>query len=265
MGRADPQASGRPSGAPRSERVRQRIALGDEAQRDGIHAIALAGGRRAVVEDVSEMAFAAGATDFRPHHAVALVAHERHVIPVDGIEEAGPARSGFEFGPGSEEGQPAEPAAIASLALGLVEDPAERALGAMVEKNAPLFLVEAGDQRGVLLGRGRRQVEAGLRSGGCGHGEGGHRRRSRTRGRGFPKGSGREGAFSRANRDPRRFILWAGFAKRLPCPRFFRLHVPFAHAFCELPARPSLESDVREQSRVLSEKCPIAPRFKRKP
>ena len=44
-----------------------------ELQRDRVHAIPSSGRRRAVVEDVAEMPVAAGADDFRAHHAVARV------------------------------------------------------------------------------------------------------------------------------------------------------------------------------------------------
>ena len=46
----------------RTLRLRWRL----EPQREGVHAVALAGGQRAVVEDVAEMAGAAAAMDFVP-------------------------------------------------------------------------------------------------------------------------------------------------------------------------------------------------------
>ena len=48
--------------------------------------------------------------------------------------------------------QAAQAASIASLALGLIENPAERPLGTVIEDHASLFEVEVAHQRGILIG-----------------------------------------------------------------------------------------------------------------
>ena len=121
------------------------------------------------------MAIAAGAADLGAHHAVAGVAHEGDMIAVDGVEEARPAGAGLELGARIEQGQPAEAAAIGALLLGLVEDAAERPLGAVLEQYAALLVVEIGDEGVQLLGAWRVEVETGFRAplvvhGGVGHG-----------------------------------------------------------------------------------------------
>ena len=59
--------------------IRQGLALGHELHRHGVHAVALAGRRRSVIEHVPEMAPAAGAADLGADHAVAGVPHEGDV------------------------------------------------------------------------------------------------------------------------------------------------------------------------------------------
>src|SRR5690606_21895280 len=60
-------------GSAAAQQVGQRFAVVDETEGDGVQAVAIAGGRRPVGEDVPEMASAAGTDFLHPHHAVAEV------------------------------------------------------------------------------------------------------------------------------------------------------------------------------------------------
>ena len=125
--------------------------------------------RRAVGEDVAEVAAAAGAGDFRALHPVTGVTDAVNVGLVERREEAGPAGAGVELGVGAEQRQPAQPAAIDAAALVVEEHAAERRLGAVVQQHALFLVAQGGDKRGALGGRGRGQVEARSwrRSGAC--------------------------------------------------------------------------------------------------
>ena len=69
---------------------------GDEVQRHAIDAIALVGGRRPIIENMSEVTATGGAVDFRSHHAEAPIQGRFHRSS-NGIIEARPAGSTFEF------------------------------------------------------------------------------------------------------------------------------------------------------------------------
>jgi hypothetical protein len=87
----------------------------DEAQSDGVHAVAKTGGPRAVCENVAEMRVAEAARDFRAYHAEAAICGFANIFLRDGFPETGPAGAGFEFGAGVEECVVAADAAEDSL------------------------------------------------------------------------------------------------------------------------------------------------------
>ena len=118
---------------------------GSEREADRIDAIALAGRRRAVGEDVALVRAAAGADDLGADHAVAGVADGLEVPLGEGLGEARPAGAALELGAAVEQRQPAQPAGEHARPLLVEEDAAERRLGAMLEQHVLLFLVEVGD------------------------------------------------------------------------------------------------------------------------
>ena len=77
---AYPPCQGSPSGAPRPSLSGSGSPSRRELQRHRVDAVAQAGGRRAVGEDVALVAAAAGAEDLGAHHAVAGVALFTQVI-----------------------------------------------------------------------------------------------------------------------------------------------------------------------------------------
>ena len=74
-----------------------------EAQRRGVHAVAEAGGFRAIVEDVPEVGVAFGAGNRRASYPQSRVTDLGYVFFGDGSPEAGPSGTGVEFGGGVEE------------------------------------------------------------------------------------------------------------------------------------------------------------------
>ena len=102
-----------------------------------VHAPALAGRWRAVVEDVAEMAAAAPAMDFGP-------GHEQHpVIPCahrigDGPDEAGPPCAAFKLVLRPEDRQVAARAFIGTAAMLAIEGTGSGPLGALIAKHAKL-------------------------------------------------------------------------------------------------------------------------------
>lgn len=93
----EPRFSGNPPFKQRAARVSAGGSC-DETQGHRIHAIAQAGGLRAIVEHVSQVAVAAGAADRGTPHAKAAVANLHHVAAGNRLPEAGPASAGVELG-----------------------------------------------------------------------------------------------------------------------------------------------------------------------
>src|SRR5947208_10244194 len=90
------------SSEPRSARGRLlRSARLLEGRR--VDAVALAGGRRTVLEDVPEMSAAPPAMHLDPLHSVARVALRGHGAWIRGAREAWPAAAAFELLLGAEE------------------------------------------------------------------------------------------------------------------------------------------------------------------
>jgi hypothetical protein len=68
-----------------------------KAQGRGIHAVAFAGGRGAVVKHVAQVGAGNAAAHFSAGHKKADVGFFHHPVRDEGPGEAGPARSGLEF------------------------------------------------------------------------------------------------------------------------------------------------------------------------
>ena len=85
----------------------------------GIHAIAQAGWRRAVIEYVAEVGFAAAAGNFCAGDAEAAIDFFDEIFFGDGLIETRPAGTGIEFGGGVEKS-------------GVTADAAENSLGMIV-------------------------------------------------------------------------------------------------------------------------------------
>ena len=100
-----------------------------------IHAVAEAGRRGAVVEDVAEVAVAQSATDGGAHHHQRAVDGFDDVLIGDGLIEAGPAGAGFEFGFAGEEGEVAATAAEEACAVLIPTVAGEGALGVFVAED----------------------------------------------------------------------------------------------------------------------------------
>ena len=118
-----------------------------ERQRLGVHAVAQSRRPRPVVEDVPEVAVAAGAEDLDPPHAVAAVLFGDDVLVGDRLEEARPAGAGIELRVRGEERQTAADAGVDALPLVVEERAAERPLGALAARDLELL---AGQQLAPL-------------------------------------------------------------------------------------------------------------------
>ncbi len=80
----------------------------DEAQRGGVHAVAHAGGRRAVVEDVTQVGVAVPAAHLRARHEEAAVRPFDDVVRFERPGEARPAGAGLILVQGGEERLPGD-------------------------------------------------------------------------------------------------------------------------------------------------------------
>ena len=83
-----------------------------EVQGRGVHAVAEAGGFRAIVEDMPEMGIAFGAGNRRANHPQSRVTDLGYVFFGYGSPEAGPSGAGVKFGSGVEERVVAADAAV---------------------------------------------------------------------------------------------------------------------------------------------------------
>src|SRR5262249_37716191 len=86
-----------------------------KVQRAGVHAVALAGWRRPVIEYMTQVRSALPAADFGPHHKEAAVFVELDVLPVGGLPEAGPAGARIELGVRAEQLRAARCAVIGPI------------------------------------------------------------------------------------------------------------------------------------------------------
>ena len=116
-----------------------RLAFGDVLHADGIDAVAEAGGGRAVVEDVAEVAVAAGASDFGADHAVGAIVDWGDGVRVDRLGKGRPTGSRLEFLPGFEERISATGAYVGAGFLRAQEASGAGTFGAVLAQDAELF------------------------------------------------------------------------------------------------------------------------------
>src|SRR2546423_3666693 len=133
--------------------VRQRLAHGRELEADRVDAVALASGRRAIVEDMALVRSAARADDFRADHAVAGVADSFEMTLGKRRGEARPAGAALELGAAVKQGEAAQAAGEDARALLVEEDAAEGRLGAMFEQDVLFLIVEIGHEALKLFAR----------------------------------------------------------------------------------------------------------------
>src|SRR5438093_12967400 len=113
--------------------------LRDERHRRRVHAVAQAGRRGAVVEDMAEMSAAARARHLVAHHAETAVDGGLHMGLRDRGPEARPAGSGFELGGGVEQLEPAARALVDASGMVVPVGACEGRLGALVAQDAVLL------------------------------------------------------------------------------------------------------------------------------
>src|SRR5579884_4081126 len=142
-----PAAAAAPADVARKERrlrpsrdLLRFMALGrTKVERDGVHAVALTGGRWAIVEHVAEMRSTSPAQHFGPQHPMGGVFNQLYVLPIHRIVEAGPARARLKLGGGAEERGPTGRAAIRAVVLGVYVATGERPLRPLFAQNRVLF------------------------------------------------------------------------------------------------------------------------------
>ena len=127
-----------------------------KAERDAVHAVAQAGRRRAVIEDMAEMAATLGAMDFLAHHVHRAVAVGRDGRVLQRRPEARPAGVAVELGLGGEQRELATGAGEGAGAVLLVERARIGALGAL----PPQHRILGGRQQGAPFRVGMRDLEA---------------------------------------------------------------------------------------------------------
>ncbi len=108
----------------------------------GVDAVAQLRRRWAVLEDVAEVRIAAHAVDFRSHHAVRVVSRAADGFLRDRLEKTRPARARFKLRIRAEQRQAARDAGVEPELVIVVEDSAERALGACSAGDTELFVRE---------------------------------------------------------------------------------------------------------------------------
>ena len=119
----------------------------------------LAGRRRAVRKNVSEVAPAACTDFFYADHSVASVAHPPNVCLVIGLEEAWPTRTGVEFRTRPKERQTTEAARVDAILVVVEKHPTEGSLCAVLEQHVVFLRGKACNDRVTLVGTWWREVE----------------------------------------------------------------------------------------------------------
>src|SRR5262249_42529126 len=115
------------------------LLLGDEAQRHRVHAVAQAGRRRAVVEDVAEVRAAAAALDLDAREAEQVVLLGVDQLLAQRRPEARPAGAGVELGGRREQRVAAGDADVGADALEVLVLAGERALGPLLARHRVLL------------------------------------------------------------------------------------------------------------------------------
>jgi hypothetical protein len=133
--------SGR-TGCPGGRCVRVRLRRRFKTQRDGVEAVAQAGGTRTVLEDVAEVGIAPRTDDFRARHAVAAVDDRFDIFLRHRLEETWPAGAGIEFRVRFEQGQVTADAVVDAILVVIVEHAAEGLFGAFAARDPVLFTGE---------------------------------------------------------------------------------------------------------------------------
>ena len=119
----------------------------------------LAGRRRAVRKNVSEVAPAACTDFFYADHSIASVAHPPNVCLVIGLEEAWPTRTGVEFRTRPKERQTTEAARVDAILVVVEKHPTEGSLCAVLEQHVVFLRGKACNDRVTLVGTWWREVE----------------------------------------------------------------------------------------------------------
>lgn len=143
--------------------LRDLFAVGEELERGGVEAKSLTGGRRAVWEDVALVAAASRAANLGAAHAVAVVVDVAEVFLIERRVERRPARAGIKFVFRSKQRQTAKPTRIRAVRFVVEQGPAKRRLGAVVEQDAVLFVVEVLSKTFDSIAAKRRGVVTGFR------------------------------------------------------------------------------------------------------
>lgn len=110
----------------------------------------LAGRRRAVRENMSEMTPAARTDLFHADHSIAGVAHPPNVGFVIGLEKAWPTRTGVEFRTRTEERQTTKMARVDTILVVIEKHATEGGLSAVLEQDVAFLPGEAGNDRLAL-------------------------------------------------------------------------------------------------------------------
>src|SRR3954451_3381205 len=100
-----------------------------QVQGDVVHAVALAGRPRTVVEKVAQVATTAAAPHLGPHHEMRAILHQLDGVGVLGLVEARPAGAAVELGRGVEQFGTARAAAVDAVSLVVGVLAGERRLG----------------------------------------------------------------------------------------------------------------------------------------
>src|SRR5579859_7727791 len=124
-----------------------------EIHRDAVDAVAQVGRRRAVVEDVAEVAAAAAAMHLGADHAVAAVGRRFHGA-FDGVVEARPAGAAVEFLLADEQRLAAADAGEGAGTLFVIEGAAAGRLGAVLAHHPVLLRREQASPFGIAVGDG---------------------------------------------------------------------------------------------------------------
>src|SRR5437899_3054581 len=145
-----------------------RVGLGrlarHERERGGVEAVAAAGRRRSIGEDVTEVPVAATAPDLDALHPVRAVVQGGEVLRIERLVERRPAGPGLELRARPEQRQAAEPAGVHAGLFVVQQAAAKWRLGAVIEQHAALLGGEVPREALALRRRQRTQVVPRLRA-----------------------------------------------------------------------------------------------------
>ena len=101
--------------------------------------MAIAGRRRSIIEDMTEVRVAACAQNFDANHTVTSILMRLHILSRHRLEETWPTRSLLKFVGGREERKSAAYAAVNTLAMVIEQRSAKGCLGALAAGNLELL------------------------------------------------------------------------------------------------------------------------------